>query len=39
MKICDMDYCSQEVEDDDQLCLRCEKQMFDAQAEHMEMIQ
>jgi hypothetical protein len=39
MKICDMDYCSNEVEDDDDLCLRCEKQMLDAELERMEMIQ
>lgn len=39
MKICDTDYCSEEVDDNDQLCVRCEKYAFDAEVERMEMIQ
>ena len=36
MKVCDVDYCSELVEEDELVCVCCEKQIFDADMERLE---
>ena len=36
MKVCDVEYCSELIDDDESVCVRCEKAVFDADMEMLE---